>query len=72
MSASAKLIIPASYLYGNGVLSDAGEKAAVQLYPPNLNNTDRSIYAEVVRLARNHVEVRHRTRPYQRQPELTS
>jgi hypothetical protein len=71
MSASAKLTIRASCLHNNEVLFVSGEKAAVQLYPPNLNSMDRSIYAEVVRLVGNHVEARHRIRPYQYRFELT-
>jgi len=67
MSSSAKLTIRASCLHGSAVLFVSGETAVGQLYPPSLSNMDRSICGEVVRLARNHVEVRHWTRPYQHQ-----
>ncbi len=66
MSASAKLTIRVSCLRGSAVLFVSGETAVVQLYPPSLSNMDRSICGEVVHLARNHVEVRYRTRQYQR------
>ena len=65
MSASAKLTIRASSLRGSVVFFVSGETAVVQLYPPSLSNMDRSICGEVVHLARNHVEVKYRTRPYQ-------
>jgi hypothetical protein len=71
MSASAKLTALAGCLHGNGVLFFLEGMEVVQLCPPSLNNMDRSIYAEVVRLARSHVEVKHQTRPCPIRFELT-